>query len=703
MDNKISEAALSHQHEGRSVIAVNRDKRPYHEGWNKYFTHPQTEQEVEEEFSNGSDGIALILYPSCQLTVLDFDGPHADEAWDKTQIELPETARFRTRSGGKHLYFIMPSGTPDFKRKVRIVKADCSCKKSCGVDLLVHGYALIPPSPGYSEDPDNPLESAVPLPKQIIDIAVSQDQAPPRKTGEGPQNKVSHGERKSTLISLAGSMRSRGMSIEAIRAALETDNEARFDPPVTPREIEDVLKSAEKWGSPTTLEHLTDLGNAKRFENVHGGSALYAAERKKWFLWNGKFWELDRSGQILDYARAIIKSIYAEAGVLDDDKLRKAVAQHAMKSESHSKINAMMTIASSMPSIRAMVDRFDRHPYLINTINCSIDLETGNSRPFDPNDLLTKQIPTVYDPNARCPRFKEFLDQITLGDSELQHFILRAIGCSLTGDTGDRTMFILYGEGANGKSTLVNVIRGILGKDFAREINPKILMMERSDNAADYHLAELHGARFVTASEPGRRKVIKVDLIKQATGGEPMPVRRPYELPFSFTPEFKLWLSTNHKPIIPDTGDAIWERINLIPFLKKFPDDNSRIKNYWDVLLEERSGILNLILEYCIDWQKNGLKPPTTITEQTKKYREEEDIIQSYINDRNIIDPESYVETSPHYADYKDWAEKHGEFVESSTAFGIIMNEKHFPTKLMKIERKVVRCRTGIRIKYSDE
>ena len=140
--NPILEAALLHHAEGRSVIAVNQDKRPYHEGWNSYFAHKQTQEELDREFSNGSHGLALILYPSCQFCVLDFDGPHANEAWESTGVSLPTSARIKTRSGGKHLYYRMPADVPQFKRKVRIVKADCGCKKTCGVDLLIHGYAL---------------------------------------------------------------------------------------------------------------------------------------------------------------------------------------------------------------------------------------------------------------------------------------------------------------------------------------------------------------------------------------------------------------------------------------------------------------------------------------------------------------------------------------------------------------------------------
>ena len=184
----------------------------------------------------------MVLWPASPYAVLDFDGVHADEAWQSTNIDLPETALNRTRSGGKHLYFRMPDEVPELKRKVRIVKAACDCTdtegkpKRCGVDLLIHGYAIIPPTPGYNEDPEHPLEDAVILPGEILSLAAEKPSSESRRTGDAT-GRVGAGERNVTACSLAGSMRNRGMSIEAIRAALRADNEQRFDPPLKTRKL----------------------------------------------------------------------------------------------------------------------------------------------------------------------------------------------------------------------------------------------------------------------------------------------------------------------------------------------------------------------------------------------------------------------------------------------------------------------------------
>lgn len=696
--NPIIEAALIHQHEGHSVIAVDRNKKPYHEGWNQYFTHHQTEEEVRHEFSNGADGIALILYPSCQYVVLDYDGPHADDAWEKTNIELPDTALNKTRSGGKHLYFRMPAGPlPIMRRKVRLIKADCSCKKTCGVDLLIHGYALIPPSPGYSEDPDHPLESAALIPQVILNL-IAERRRDERRAMDDTKKRISHGERKATLCSLAGTMRSRGMSIESIRAALNTDNEQRFDPPLDEREIEDVLRSAQKWGTPDALENLTDLGNAKRFETVHAGNVFYCAVRKKWILWNGHHWQWDMTGEILDYAQTTLKILYAEASMQDDEKLRKTIAQHALKSESRGKLEAMTVLAQSLPKVRTNLDRFDCHPMLLNTPNATIDLRTGLMRKSAQEDYITRAISTEYDPSAQCPLFLDFIDTISLHRPELAAFIQRAAGYSLTADISEQCIFILYGAGSNGKSTMVNVFREILGKDYAQEIKTEIFMDSKTDNTAEYHLAELSGKRFVAMSETSKRKSLKIALIKQVTGGEPIPARRPYELPFEFNPNFKLWLSTNHKPSIPDNNDAIWRRIHMIPFDMKFPDD-TRIKRYEDILLAEASGILNWLIAGCLDWQKNGLNPPEIIKEQNREYRAQEDIIGNYIENCLVKDPNAVTTFASLYSDYKKYCEKNGEHYESSRTFGSYLTEHGFAADHGP---KNVSIRLGLSIQYEN-
>jgi hypothetical protein len=254
MSHPLLDTALLHHEDGRPIISVTPNKKPYYSGWDNFLTRPQSEEELRQQFQNGVHGLALVLYPGCPFGVLDYDGPHAQEAWQTTGLELPETARNYSRSGYTHLFFRMPPNAPtDLKRGIRLVSAPCDCQgsdgepKPCGVDFLVNGYVILPPTPGYREDPDHPLESAALMPQAVIDLALKKQKAEKNRLTGDAEGKVNRGERKATACSLAGTMRKRGMSLESIRAALKADNEARFRPPLDAEELDDIMKSAATW------------------------------------------------------------------------------------------------------------------------------------------------------------------------------------------------------------------------------------------------------------------------------------------------------------------------------------------------------------------------------------------------------------------------------------------------------------------------
>ena len=180
------------------------------------------------------------------------------------------------------------------------------------MDLLVNGYALIPPSPGYSEDADFPLEDAVEIPDALIKLAIARRS---KQEGEFSGGNIQEGKRNATLASLAGVMRRQGMSFDEIFAALDQANERRCLPPLSTAEIRQIALSVSRYEPQpdkdmSETHNLTDLGNGKRFAGLHGGNVLYAAERKKWIFWNGKHWEWDITGKIVDLAEDVLRGIY---------------------------------------------------------------------------------------------------------------------------------------------------------------------------------------------------------------------------------------------------------------------------------------------------------------------------------------------------------------------------------------------------------
>lgn len=518
-------AARRHFQAGRAVIAVNREKRPYHEGWNEYLKRPQTENELREEFSKAVYGAAMVLWPACPFAVLDFDGPHANDAWESTGIKLPATARIVTRSGGEHLYFLMPETPPaQLKRRIRIAKINCDCtgsqgkRKTCGVDLLIHGYAVIPPTPGYKEDPEHQLDSAVDIPPEILELLRSESKC--EKTIPSCTSKrVAEGERHDTLVRLAGSMCAKGMSIDAIRAALKADNEARFDPPVSDSEIESVIKSASAWWQGTMHEHLTDLGNARRLISQFGRDLRYST-RGGWHIWDGLRWRRDDTDAIERFAKDTIRHIDTEAASIDETDERDTFYKHARRSEADARIRAMINIAKSEPEVVVRQEELDRDVWLLNVRNGTLNLKTGELRSHRREDLITKVVPIEFSRTATCPRWENFLEQITNGDDGLIRFLQKSIGYSLTGDIREQCLFILYGTGANGKSTFVNAVSSLLN-DYAMQTRAESLMIGRSEQTAN-DVARLAGARFVSAGETEFGKHLAEAMLKQLTGGDKM-------------------------------------------------------------------------------------------------------------------------------------------------------------------------------------
>jgi len=148
--------------------------------------------------------------------------------------------------------------------------------------------------------------------------------------------------------------------------------------------------------------------------------------------------------------------------------------------------------------------------------------------------------------------------------------VQRYLGYSLTGSTKERAMSVLHGVGKNGKSTLVELFQDLLG-DYSAVANPNTIMQQRyGDSTVQYQLAELTGVRFVGMAETKREVQLEESVVKQITGNDTISARSPYGRPFGYRPQFKIWFSTNHKPEIPEGSEAIWDRIKLIPFNKRF-------------------------------------------------------------------------------------------------------------------------------------
>ncbi len=420
----------------------------------------------------------------------------------------------------------------------------------------------------------------------------------------------------------------------------------------------------------------TDLGNAERFAAQHGENVRFCHTWGKWLIWNGKRWEVDETNRIVQLAKHTVRQMYAEASVIEDYEKRMVAVSHARKSESAGRIQAMIALAQSEQPIAITSNQLDTNLWLLNVENGTINLQTGDFYPHRRGDLITKMAPVTCDPSANKPlEWLKFLGRIMAESQDLIAYLQKLIGYCLTGDTREKCLPVAYGTGDNGKTILAVNIAAMLG-DYARDTPIETLMAKNSESIPN-DLARLQGARFVTASEGERGQKLAESLIKRLTGGDKISARFLHQEWFEFIPEFKIWLSTNHKPVIRGGDNAIWNRIHLIPFNVSIPkNDQIPRTKMLAALRQEWPGILNWAIEGCALWQQDGLQKPQEVIEATENYRADSDIIGGFISDMCTINPLARCTKSELRTAYENWCASNKEAPLSTRNFKSILTER---------------------------
>jgi putative DNA primase/helicase len=380
------------------------------------------------------------------------------------------------------------------------------------------------------------------------------------------------------------------------------------------------------------LEHLSDLGNAKRLISLHGEKLRHITEWG-WMVYDGQRWVRDMRGLAERMAKDTVGSIHWEAGQIEDEEKRKPVESWAFKSEDNARIKAMLNLAMTEEGVGVGPEAFDSQPFLFNVLNGTLDLCTGQLRPHNPCDMLSKIAPVKYDEKAECPTWLKFLTKIMDNNLKLVGFIQRALGYSLTGSIREQCLFFMYGTGQNGKSTFLDAIQNLLG-DYAKTSSAEaFLAKDIGGDGPRNDIARLVGSRFVKAVEPEKGRRWAEALIKEITGGDIISVRFLRREFFEFKPEFKLWFAANHKPKVVGQDLGIWRRIRLIPFEIQISEDEKDLE-LPKKLEVEFPGILAWAVQGCQDWLQNGLQPPAEVLEATEIYKKESDVLHEFIIER---------------------------------------------------------------------
>lgn len=426
---------------------------------------------------------------------------------------------------------------------------------------------------------------------------------------------------------------------------------------------------------------LDDTGNAERMSDMFHEVIRYNYTDKKWMLYDKIKWIYDNSGIIYHLIDKSVEAMQAEKEWYiqqdkennDENQTRfKTWEKHYKKSRSNNSKKALEKEVQHYVPVTP--NNLDRHKMLLNTPTGVIDLNDFSVRKATPKDYFTKSVNANFDKTAKCPLWDKFLERIFDGDKDLIRYVQKVIGYSLTGSTAEQCAFFLYGTGRNGKSTFLDVIRELFG-DYARNIQPETIMI-KNNNGINSDIARLKGARLVTTVEPNEGLRLNEGLLKQLTGGDIITARKLYAEEFEFKAEFKLFMATNHKPIIRGTDLGIWRRVHMIPFTVVIPE-NEVDRQLTEKLMQELDGIFVWALRGVAMYHKEGLKMPTAVQQAVDEYKKEMDVVSKFLDECTEKAFAKSVKAINLFKAYMEWCDINSEYKMSNTKFGKEITQKY--------------------------
>lgn len=450
--------------------------------------------------------------------------------------------------------------------------------------------------------------------------------------------------------------------------------------------VEKTLEYVDFKGNIIYDYNWSDVGNAERLIALHGKDLKYNVNDGKWYIWNGSYWERDVSFKVDNLYRSVLRrfqSAIPTIDLVDENETKKAREKangFVLRSETDGKIKATINQAKTFRNISFIESNKD--DYLLNTPKETINLRDLSQKQHDRKDLITQVAGVNCNPNTECPNWIDFLNRIFLNDQEIIHYVQKAVGYSLTGDMTEQCLFMLWGGGANGKSTFVKAIEDIMGS-YAISINGETLMETRGGNDGPRgDLAALMNKRVAIASELQEGQVFNEPLLKKMTVGETLKVRFMYQEQFDLIPKCKLWIMTNKKPTVKGNDNGIWRRWRLIPFKYRFTDKEKDPNFYEEKLKPELEGILMWAITGYKMWKEEGLQVPGEIAEAVEDYKTDMDQVARFIEEKCNIEEDLVCYGGDLYQEYVNWCFDEGEsYKMSNNKFARDLKEKGFINK----------------------
>ncbi len=434
---------------------------------------------------------------------------------------------------------------------------------------------------------------------------------------------------------------------------------------------------------PACSEWCTDLGNAKRFAAQWKDSARYCGELG-WVIYDGRRWARASEG-VKRLAIKTAESILREADEAPEDA-REGLRRWAAASQSAAKIHGMLEL--SRPLLECSIEDFDRHHHLLNCANGTVDLRTGELLPHDPQHMLMKLCRVDYRPDVQPGRWASFCAEV-LPDDELRTWVLRGLGYSLTGVVGEQCFFLCVGDGADGKSTMLNGVSRVLG-DYAASVSFDALLASTHVGGCDIGIEAMRGARLVVCGEPRQGVPLAEGTVKTLTGGDRVNVNPKHRTPYSFAPTHKIWAMANTAPTIRGQDHGIWRRVRRVPYEQRF-DVCLTIE---DELWSAREEILSSLVARAVEWHEKGLGICDRVLLETQAYREQCDPVGRFVADCCEVGEGLAVRAGELRKAYEDWCADNGEEEYGENKYGHRLLEKGF----LGGKRAGVRMRLGLRL-----
>lgn len=608
-----------------------------------------------------------------------------DKSWARLvkANKMPDTVTVLTGGGGVHLYFAYPKNMDIRNSASKIGK---------GVDIRGDGgQVAVPPSLHPSgryyewEDGKSPgeIEFAKP-PKWLLSMIVDGQRGEDSVViGEQVEKGTRNNQIYHQALYLARQGALQEVTLEAMLAWCRNIREE-----VDEDEVEATVDSAYKYHanekgkqvSVVDLE-LSDVGNAQRLIRASGDNLRYVPSLG-WHVWDNRHW--GRDVEDLGVRKAAVDTIdQLKADITEQIKVEtdrgKAAAlfkmlQWSVNSHSAGKLTAMVEVAKVFPKIVRSASGMDdeRSTFLLNCVNGTLDLRTGELVEHDREMFITRLLPFEYHPKAKCPTWLRTLNLAFGGDKDMIAYFKRAIGYSLSAALSEQCFFICWGEsGNNGKSTLLETVQRILGDDYAMMSDARVVSSKDKDNHVLSSLAALNGVRMVSINEISDTAVLDEELIKQLTGGDTLQAKKLYMEPFTYKPKFKIWMRANNKPIVRGTSEAFWRRVKLIPFTHTIPPEKRRPRHEVDAeLVAESEGILAWAVQGFQEWYSGGLRDPQQVIDASGEYREASDVVAQFMSECTVSEKGSQVTRKALYNTFKAWYEDQGlRYIMSSTKF----------------------------------